>query len=56
MTDEQKKQVKQEKAPEFKRPDEAIKDLDPDMAESAAVKGGDGADYITVNCGTGMSK
>jgi hypothetical protein len=38
--DEQRKQVEQEKEPELKRPDEAVKDLEPDKAEGDAVKGG----------------
>lgn len=41
MTDERNTQRKQEKEPELKRPDEAIKDLEPDRAEGDAVKGGD---------------
>jgi hypothetical protein len=40
MTDDQKQQGKQEKEPELKRPDEAVKDLEPDKAEGEAVKGG----------------
>ena len=40
MTDEQNKQVQQEKEPELKRPDEALKDLEPDEHEGEAVKGG----------------
>lgn len=40
MTDEQNKQVKQEKEPELKRPDEAVKDLEPAKEEGDAVKGG----------------
>ena len=40
MTDEQRNQVKQEKEPELKRPDEAVKDLEPDREEGDAVKGG----------------
>ena len=41
MTDEQNQQVKQEKEPELKRPDEAVKDLEPDTEEGDAVRGGD---------------
>jgi hypothetical protein len=40
MSDEQKKQIKQEKEPELKRPDEAVKDLEPDKEEGKDVKGG----------------
>jgi hypothetical protein len=39
--DERKTQVEQGKEPEVKRPDEAIKDLEPDNQDGAAVKGGD---------------
>ncbi len=39
MTDE-RKLPDQEKEPELKRPDEAIKDLEPDEQEGDAVKGG----------------
>ena len=36
-------------APELKQPEESIQDLEPDEAESAAVKGGEklGVDHIT---------
>ena len=40
MTDEQKKPVKQEKEPEVRRPEEAIKDLEPEKEQGDAVKGG----------------
>jgi hypothetical protein len=40
MTDEQQQPRKQEKEQEVKRPDEAIKDLEPDKGEGEAVKGG----------------
>ena len=42
MTDEHKQPVKQEKEPELRRPDEALKDLEPDEAEGEGVKGGYG--------------
>ena len=38
--DEQRQADKQEKEPEVRRPDEAIKDLEPDKEEGDAVKGG----------------
>jgi hypothetical protein len=38
--DEQRQPDTQEKEPELTRPDEAIKDLEPDQAEGDAVKGG----------------
>jgi hypothetical protein len=38
--DEQKRPAQQEKEPELKRPDEAVKDLAPDKDEGDAVKGG----------------
>lgn len=38
--DEQKQPIAQEKEAELQRPDEMIKDLEPDEAESDAVKGG----------------
>ena len=40
MADEQNKQIKQEKEPALKRPDEVVKDLEPDKDEGDAVKGG----------------
>lgn len=40
VADEHKQQVKQEKKPVLKRPDEAIKDLEPEKDEGDAVKGG----------------
>lgn len=39
--DENKQQDKQEKEPEVRRPDEAIKDLEPEKEKGHAVKGGD---------------
>jgi len=38
--DEQKPHAEQQKAPELKRPDEAVKDLEPDPTDGEAVKGG----------------
>jgi hypothetical protein len=38
--DEQRQPDKQEKEPELRRPEEAVKDLDPDQDEGDAVKGG----------------
>jgi hypothetical protein len=38
--DEQKEPASQEKEPELRRPDEAVKDLEPEEQESEAVKGG----------------
>jgi hypothetical protein len=38
--DEQRQPDPQEKEPELKRPDEAVKDLEPDREEGDAVKGG----------------
>ncbi len=46
MTDEQRQQEKQEKEPEVRRPDEAIKDLEPEEGEGDAVKGGNMPIYI----------
>jgi hypothetical protein len=40
MADKQNKQVEQEKEPLLKRPDEAVKDLEPDKEQGDAVKGG----------------
>lgn len=40
MTDEQKQQGKQEKDPELKRPDEMLKDLEPEKEQAETVKGG----------------
>jgi hypothetical protein len=40
MTDEQKRQEAHEMAPELKRPDEAIKDLEPEAEDSEKVTGG----------------
>ncbi len=39
--DERKQPAKPEKEPQLGRPDEAIKDLEPEEAESGAVKGGE---------------
>jgi hypothetical protein len=39
--DEQKQPATQEKQPKLKRPDEAVKDLEPEKDEGEAVKGGD---------------
>ena len=41
MPVEKEPQVKQEKDPELKRPDDAVKDLEPEKEEGGAVKGGD---------------
>jgi hypothetical protein len=38
--DEQRQPDKPEKEPQLRRPDEAIKDLEPDQEEGDAVKGG----------------
>jgi hypothetical protein len=45
MTDEQRQQEGQ-KEPEVRRPDEAVKDLEPEQAEGDAVKGGNAPSYI----------
>jgi hypothetical protein len=42
MTDKQRQPDKLEKEPELRRPDETIKDLEPDQEEGDAVKGGSG--------------
>jgi hypothetical protein len=38
--DEQQPQTQQEKKPELRRPDDAVKDLEPDEEAAEAVKGG----------------
>jgi hypothetical protein len=45
MADEQSQQVKQDKEPELRQPDEAVKDLEPDQEEADSVKGGIKLDY-----------
>ena len=44
--DEQRQPDKLEKEPELRRPDEAIKDLEPDKEEGDAVKGGNTPIFI----------
>ena len=39
--DQQKPHEKQEKEPELKRPEEVVKDLEPEKEEAKDVKGGD---------------
>ena len=44
--DEQKRPDRQEKEPELRRPDEAVKDLEPENEEGEAVKGGASPIYL----------
>lgn len=48
MTDEPKREERQEQEPELKRPDEAVRDLEPDAEEAETVKGGAYQAYMTL--------